>query len=345
MHLLKEFVSLIFFYHILSKESCMIPLIYDTILAFGGVNMNILESDKSIKNLEISMQTAYHEEKKHTDTMFAFNIYPCTIPLDFSFVPLHWQDGVEIIYVKKGMGEVRVDTDLYRAKAGDVFIVLPGHIHGISSIPSEKMEYENMFFDLDFLGIHSIDLCSMKYLHPIAEGNMTIPTYLYPGHALYNSFIVCLDYVDQLCDKKMEGYEVGVKGLILTALSVLLQEAEESTQHETSSKTDQKIKFVLKRIENDYGKNLTIEEMANECGYSASHFMRWFKENTGFSFNSYLIEYRLNHAAEQLRTSEESIINIASDAGFDNLSNFNRLFKKRFLMTPSEFRRNEMGEI
>ena len=87
-----------------------------------------------------------------------------------------------------------------------------------------------------------------------------------------------------------------------------------------------------------YGKNLTIDEMAKEYGYSASHFMRWFKENTGFSFNNYLIEYRLNRAAEELRKGEDTIINIANDVGFENLSNFNRLFKKRFLMTPSEYR-------
>ena len=81
--------------------------------------------------------------------------------------------------------------------------------------------------------------------------------------------------------------------------------------------------------------------MAKESGYSSSHFMRWFKENTGFSFNEYLIEYRLNRATEQLRKSDETILNIASSNGFDNLSNFNRLFKKRFLMTPTEYR-NEL---
>ena len=201
------------------------------------------------------------------------------------------------------------------------------------------MEYENMFFSFDFLGINNIDLCSRKYIHPIVEGTMKIPTYIYPGHELYHSFISCLDHVDQLCDAKREGYEVGIKGLLLTALYVLLQRAVETTHFEINSKSDQKIKAVLKRIEADYGKNLTIEDMANECGYSSSHFMRWFKENTGFSFNNYLIEYRLNRAAEKLRKGEETIINIANDAGFDNLSNFNRLFKKRFLMTPSEFRK------
>ena len=153
---------------------------------------------KSTKNLENTMRNAYYETKKHTDTMFAFNIYPCTIPLDFSFVPLHWQDGVEVIYVKNGSGEVRVDTELYHAKAGDVFIVLPGHIHGINSIPKERMEYENMFFELDFLGIHNVDLCSRKYLHPIADGDIKIPTYLYPDLAKK-----VLPYVDDECERMM----------------------------------------------------------------------------------------------------------------------------------------------
>ena len=64
--------------------------------------MNDLNCLKSAKNSKNSTKNIYHETKKHTDTMFAFNIYPCSIPLDFSFVPLHWQDGVELIYIKKG---------------------------------------------------------------------------------------------------------------------------------------------------------------------------------------------------------------------------------------------------
>ena len=41
---------------------------------------------------------AYHETKHHSDKMFAYNVYPCTIPQDFFFVSMHWQDSVELIY-------------------------------------------------------------------------------------------------------------------------------------------------------------------------------------------------------------------------------------------------------
>ena len=274
--------------------------------------------------------------------MFAFNIYPCTIPLDFSFVPLHWQDSVEVIYIKKGSGIVRVDMETYHAKAWDVFLVLPGHIHGLSSMPKESMEYENIIFEMDFLGINSIDLCSRRYLKPISEGKIILPVYINSELEWYASLADCLDRMDILCANKQIGYEIGVKGLILSAFSILLLHSKESRAYEINVKSDQKMKHVLSRIEEDYDKALTVEQMAKECGYSASHFMRWFKENTGFGFNGYLIEYRLNHAAEELRKSDATILEIASKTGFENLSNFNRLFKKRFNQTPSEFRREKM---
>ena len=70
--------------------------------------------------------------------------------------------------------------------------------------------------------------------------------------------------------------------------------------------------------------------------------MRWFREATGRSFAGYLIEYRLEKAAYALRNSEETILEIAQRVGFDNLSNFNRLFRKKFEMTPSRFRKKSI---
>ncbi len=83
--------------------------------------------------------------------------------------------------------------------------------------------------------------------------------------------------------------------------------------------------------------------MAEKCGYSASHFMRWFKEAAGSGFAGYLIEYRLSRAAQDLRSTNDTILKISEANGFDNLSNFNRLFKKKFGMTPGQFRRQSFS--
>jgi AraC-like DNA-binding protein len=60
----------------------------------------------------------------------------------------------------------------------------------------------------------------------------------------------------------------------------------------------------------------------------------------GTSFIDYLKDYRLAMAARLLSASDASILEIAEDVGFESLSYFNRAFKKRYGMTPTQYRKN-----
>lgn len=293
---------------------------------------------KNIRNIDKIRYPAYRETKQHSDTMFAFNVYPCTIPLDFSFVPVHWQDDAEIIYIKKGNGRVQVDSDTFEAQAGDIFLVMPGHLHGIRRSPGKSMEYENIIFNLEFLGSGVVDVCSQKFWQPLQSEKILLPSHIGEGHELYPALKGYLDATDHLCDLRPEGYELGVKGNLLMVFSHLLSGAQINEAFHYESRNMQKIRLVLQHIAEHYEDKLTVEDMADICGYSASHFMRWFKEMTGSGFNGYLIEYRLDRAAQELRSTTHTVLEVAENNGFDNLSNFNRLFKKKFEMTPSRFR-------
>lgn len=300
----------------------------------------VVKNVEKLEELRGTRDSGYYETKRHTDIMFAFNIYPCTVPKDFTFVPLHWQDSMEIIYVKRGRGKVQVDFKTFAAEEGDIFLILPGHLHGIKGVVQESMEYENIIFDMSFLGSGSVDLCSQRYLQPMLKDKVQLPVHIGKGDALYNKVSACLDASDSLCLMRPKGYELGVKGQMMILVSALFQEAPDREEYHIDDGNVQKLKVVLSRIEKDYNKKLTVDDMAAECGYSASHFMRWFRKVTGTSFLGYLVEYRLGKAAQALRSGDDTVLEIAEQAGFDNLSNFNRLFKKRFEMTPSQFRGN-----
>ena len=99
------------------------------------------------------------------------------------------------------------------------------------------------------------------------------------------------------------------------------------------------MKLILKYVENNYMNKITIEDIANEVGLSQSHFMKYFKNSMGTSFIDYLNEYRLTMASRLLISSESSILDIAAEVCYENLSYFNRTFKKRFEMTPREYRK------
>lgn len=91
-------------------------------------------------------------------------------------------------------------------------------------------------------------------------------------------------------------------------------------------------------ISKNYMDELRLPELASLVGMSSSAFSRFFKLHTGRNISEYIIDLRLGYAARMLVDTAKSISEIGFDCGFNNLSNFNRIFKKKKGCSPSEFR-------
>ncbi len=93
-------------------------------------------------------------------------------------------------------------------------------------------------------------------------------------------------------------------------------------------------------ISKNYMDELRLPDLASLAGMSSSAFSRFFKLHTGRNISEYIIDLRLGYAARMLVDTAKSISEIGFDCGFNNLSNFNRIFKKKKGCSPSEFREN-----
>jgi AraC-like DNA-binding protein len=82
----------------------------------------------------------------------------------------------------------------------------------------------------------------------------------------------------------------------------------------------------------------SIGEMARAAGLGQSQFHALFRATTGESPKQFQLRKLLDHAVDRLVTTSDSISEIAYDLGYQNVSSFNRLFRQRFAVTPSEFR-------
>ena len=102
--------------------------------------------------------------------------------------------------------------------------------------------------------------------------------------------------------------------------------------------TRERMRGLLDFIEEHYGEKITVQEAAERCYYSRSHFMKYFRQYMGVSFVEYLNSYRLFQAEGLLRTTDQPVTRIAQRCGFDNLSYFNRLFRRMYQMTPVQYR-------
>ena len=281
----------------------------------------------------------FREDKKHTEVAFPYNTYLCSIPLDFSSVPVHWHEEMEFIVVKKGRGLVTLDRESRLLEAGQAVIVLPGQLHGIRQYQQERMEYENIIFRLEMLLPKEGDVCGPKFLEPYRDGKLLYPAWI-DGSALYHEeMLECIRKMDELSEQRPRGYPLAVKGWLFQFFFLMFSRVEPTLAEEGREKSLDKMKRILRRIEVDYGKPLSIKEMAEFSGFSESHFMKFFKNHMGVPFVCYLNDYRLTMAARALAETQEDVLTVALDAGFPNVSYFNRLFKRKFQMTPLEYRK------
>ena len=87
-------------------------------------------------------------------------------------------------------------------------------------------------------------------------------------------------------------------------------------------------------------KNWNLDSLAREAGVSRSALTEKFAKYLGVAPMSYLTDWRLELAAESLRTTSRSVLQIAGDVGYDSEAAFNRAFKRRFGMPPARYRKS-----
>ncbi|MBQ8070693.1 MAG: helix-turn-helix domain-containing protein [Bacteroidales bacterium] len=116
---------------------------------------------------------------------------------------------------------------------------------------------------------------------------------------------------------------------------VLASGSFSGTDKPVESRRVQKVK---KYIDEHFTGEIRQGDLADMVGMSPSAFSRFFKLRTGKTLSDYIIDIRLGHAARQLVDTTKNISEICYGCGFNNLSNFNRVFKSKRGVTPREFR-------
>lgn len=91
-------------------------------------------------------------------------------------------------------------------------------------------------------------------------------------------------------------------------------------------------------IEQNYSRNVTVEDMARRCNLDRSYFGKIFRETMGQPPQEFLIRYRMAKAAELLKTTDESIGSISVQVGYTNQLHFSRAFKTVYGVSPREYR-------
>ena len=281
-----------------------------------------------------------HENVSHGDILLPVNSYHCTVPDTYTELSLHWHEEMEITLIREGMSDYRVGQEAFRASAGDIILVPPVTLHSATELPGETMVSDSLVFHLDYLGASGQDLSASRYLRPLLHGHLKTAVRICEDDPDYDSIRAAFLSALSCFAGREAFYELQLKERLLYLLCLLFKAGYISDRKAVPAdrETRQQLKSVLRYIGDHYPEHMTIAELASLLGFSESYFMSFFRRSVGMSCIRYINEVRIRKAAEALENTARPVMEIAMDSGFDNVSYFNLQFRRRFGMTPREFR-------
>lgn len=255
--------------------------------------------------------------------------------------PLHCHDVYELNYVENAAGVQRIVGDSAE-EIGDYDLVLitgsglehtwEQHRCRSAKIREITIQFSPDLFFKSF--IHKNQFASIDRMLKEAQNGLA-----FPMAAILRVYTL----LDSLASEPQGFYSV------MKFLSVLYELSQHKETRTLSSSAfaratvdsdSRRLTKIYNYVAAHYAEEIRLPQLAAIAGMTQVAFSRFFKERTGRNLTHYLIDTRLGHATRLLADTTRSVMEICYDCGFNNLSNFNRLFKKKKGCTPKEFREN-----
>lgn len=275
------------------------------------------------------------EKREHGNRYKPYGYYKSDIPFGFPNVELHWHPEAELNYITRGCAEFICGDEKLEAGEGDIVLILPNMLHSIKVSAGGRCVYDTLVFDASMLGTEDTDRGAEELIKPLLKGEFGMSC-LIKGD---DEFRECGAEIFNCIKKDTPLSDIRLKSELMRFFWMLFAKGKTDTDKSTRQSGMEQLRGAVEYINKHYMENITIEKLAEEAHLSRSYFMAAFKKNTGMGAMEYVNRVRIRMAERKLWDGNENIVDICYDTGFRNLSNFNRRFKEKTGMTPSEYRK------
>lgn len=263
--------------------------------------------------------------------------------LSKGYVKLHWHDELQISIVTKGSVEFIVGEKSYILKNGQAIFINTQRIHMAKSVADEDCIYHSINFDAKLLKMFPGSIIDQKYIEPVLSSE-NLNSIAFYGNNQWEKDI--LGHIGDVINEdviKEKGYELRIYINLLNFWLLLVLNAQNIFQQKTEPKpiNEQRIKDVLSFIHDNYSNKITLQDIADAVFISKGECCRFFKKSLKMSPYDYLINYRINESMKLLKNSTMSILDISESVGFNNVSHYIQIFKKKTGQTPHEYRNSK----
>lgn len=285
------------------------------------------------------MNDNIHREITQLTPEDSFLVYD-RIKDDFDF-PIHFHPEYELNFIQNGTGVRRIIGDhIEEIEESELVLVGPNLVHGweLHNCTNKRIHEITIHINNDLL---DEKLLNRKIFKPIKD------MFTRSNHGILFSKKTSISIAPRLIHlSKIQGIDYYLEFIsILYDLSNSRNQRMLSTSFSPKSdfENSTKIKKVYDYIQENYHKKISLSEISELVNMSPVSFNRFIKNRTGKTFVIYVNNTRISKATRLLLESDLSIGEISFKCGFNNIANFNRIFKRAKNCTPSEYRNEFVG--
>ena len=277
----------------------------------------------------------FHESEQHGTLDFPAEYFYLDANHPRYNMAFHWHKEWEIIHVLEGTFTAHADDTVFVAHAGDTVLIRDGMLHGGTP---DNCVYECFLFDLHGL-FRNLDMVK-KYLRPVYRQQI-LPEIFYPA-AQTPQVKEIIRSLTHAYNEKNSPLELVVISCISQLFALILQNGyytDSSADYGERPHKIDLIKSVLEYTELHYASPITLDDLAKVAGMNPRYFCRFFRSITHQTPIEYVNMYRIEKAAQMLHSTRLPITDICMECGFNDSSNFIKVFRKYKGMTPKQYRK------
>ena len=249
----------------------------------------------------------------------------------------HFHEFDKVVLLLSGHVDYTVESVTYALKPWDVLLVKHHTIHKALIDKTEPYDRVIIYLDGKYFDRIMPDAGLMDCFEKADKDGRQLIT---PDNGQKERLAAALEDFEAAMRDEELGAEV-IRDTQMVRLLVLINRiyASGSTGPDRAEATrDPKIGAVLSYINENLGRELSVDELAEQAYLSRYHFMRLFKAQTGSTVHAYVRQKRLLYAARLIREGE-SAARAAAESGFSDYSAFHRAFRESFGISPGQLKK------
>lgn len=286
----------------------------------------------------------FYEKREHGNLEYPVSVYLVDLYQSHTHsIRWHWHEEMEILIVTGGCVKVTTDDGDSILISGQGFILNQNILHSVHSVDGNDCTFYSLVFHPDFLFGHDNSHLRTQFLLPLQSFSVFKSMLLQEENEGHKTMLNLLNRVITVNLEKMFGCEIATKGylcLFWAALLSYLPKADIPKQAHMPL-DGQRVKQAMLYIRIHHAEPISLDDIADSISVSKSECCRCFKRTIQMTPFEYLMKYRIYEASRQILDNydkDHSISDLALSVGFNNISYFNKLFKRYLDCTPTQYR-------